>query len=72
MVLKDRAEYIYKMENCECICHKTSKRKPTCKIGNCEKWSVTNCVCINRGAKRAKCGIESFNNNRKNYGLCRR
>jgi hypothetical protein len=60
MELKDRSEY--EPENCECICHKAKfkahKRKPTCKIDNCEKWSVSNGVCINHNAKRAKCRVK--------------
>jgi hypothetical protein len=47
MELKDKVEYICKIDDCECICHKTPKRKSTCKIGNCEKRSVSNGVYIN-------------------------
>jgi hypothetical protein len=72
MYLKDRTEYICKLENCECVCHKAPKRRPTRKIENCEKWSICYGVCINYGAKRAKCIIENCNNNRKNNGLRRK
>jgi hypothetical protein len=41
---KDKQENIYKLENCACICLKAPKRKPTCKVENCEKWSVCNGV----------------------------
>ncbi len=72
MEFKDRTEYICKLESCACIYHKAPKRKPTCKIENWEKWSVSNGVCIICDAKRAKCRIETCNNNRKNNGLFRR
>jgi hypothetical protein len=72
MVLKD----IYELENCASICHQTKcesqKRKLTCKIENYEKWSVSNGVYINQGAKRAKCKIENCDNKRKNNGLFRK
>ncbi len=71
MELKERPEYICKIDNCECICHKAPKLKPTCKIENCGKWSVSNGVCINHGAKRAKCKTENCNY-RKNHSLSRR
>jgi hypothetical protein len=46
MDLKDRKEYIRKLENNECVCHEVPKGRPTCKIENGEKWCLSVMVFV--------------------------